>query len=132
MSDHFDLVKNYVLELNLNILNTHPEEELLIVEDVERGIQNLIIDCEDPIVILEQVVLQTPANPGNLYEQLLKMNGDLIHGAYMLSEDGKLVIWRDTLQLENLDANELQGSISALSLAMAEHARTLLTYAKAE
>lgn len=131
MSDYFELVKGYVLDLNLNILNTHPEEELLIVEDSERGIQNLIIDCEDPILLLEQLVIETPQEPGDMYRELLKMNGDLIHGAYMLSEDGKLVLWRDTLQLANLDANELEGSISALSLAMAEHATKLLTYAKA-
>jgi hypothetical protein len=131
MSNYFEIVQGYVLDLNLNILNTHPDEELLIVEDVERGIQNLIIDCEDPILVLEQVVLQTPADPRDLFERLLKMNGDLIHGAYMLSEDGKLVLWRDTLQLANLDANEIEGSISALSLAMAEHASILLNYAKA-
>lgn len=131
MSNYFERVKGYVLDLNLNILNTHPEEELLLVEDVERGIQNLIIDCEDPILIMEQLVLETPKEPGDLFSELLKMNGDLIHGAYMLSEDGKFILWRDTLQLANLDHNELEGSISALSLAMAEHASKLLTYAKA-
>jgi len=39
-----------------------------------------------------------------------------------------LVLFRDTLQLENLDKNELEGSIRALGLALAEYSAELLAY----
>ncbi|RMF61495.1 MAG: molecular chaperone Tir [Calditrichaeota bacterium] len=129
MSDKFELVKNYLLDLDLKIVHEDPEEELVIVEDPENGIQNLIVDCEEPIVILEQVIMEVPQNPGDFFKRLLQMNRTLVHGAFCLDEDGKLVLFRDTLQLENLDLNEMEGSIHALSLALAEYSGELLSYA---
>lgn len=130
MSAHFDKVKRYLEELDLKIIATREEQELVIVEDHDNGISNLIIDCEAPILVLEQPVLQTPAETTELYKRLLQMNNDLVHGAYVLSQDETLILWRDTLQLANLDLNELEGSIRALSLGLAEHAGELLKFAQ--
>jgi hypothetical protein len=49
-----------------------------------------------------------------------------VHGAFTLDEDGGKILFRDTLRLENLDLNEVEGTIEALSLALAEHAAELL------
>ena len=68
-------------------------------------------------------------DPGDLYKRLLQMNRTLVHGAFVLDEGGAQVIFRDTLQLETLDEHELESSVDALSLAMAEHGSELLTYA---
>jgi len=38
----------------------------------------------------------------------LQINRELIHGALTLDESGSKVIFRDTLQLENLDLNEIK------------------------
>ncbi|CAM2006655.1 hypothetical protein [Acanthopleuribacter pedis] len=131
MSEHYEKVQNYLLELGIKIVDTNIPEELFVVEDEENGISNLIVDCEAPILVLEQLIMPTPAENSKLFKRLLQMNGELVHGAYTLSEDGKYVLWRDTLQLENLDLNELEGSVRALSLAMAEHCTELLGYARA-
>lgn len=128
MSEKFELVKGYILDLDLRISHEDEGEELVVVNDEENGIKNLVIDCEEPILILEQLILQVPAEPGELYKRLLQMNRTLVHGAFVLDEDGKNVIFRDTLQLANLDANELEGSIEALSLGLAEHGSELLGY----
>ena len=53
-----------------------------------------------------------------------------MHGAFVLDENAARIFYRDTLLLANLDANELEGSIAALSLAMAEHGAELLGYLK--
>lgn len=74
--------------------------------------------------------MEVPEKPGDLYEKLLKMNRTLVHGAFVLDEEGKRVIYRDTLQLENLDKNELEASIVALSMGIAEFGNELLKYAK--
>ncbi len=128
MSEHFEKVKSYLLELNLTITHENEAEELVVVEDTENGIQNLVVDCEDPILVLEQQILDTPKEPGNLYKRLLQMNRATVHGAFVLNEDGSKVIFRDTLQLENLDLNELEGSVQAFSLALAENGGELLKY----
>jgi hypothetical protein len=74
------------------------------------------------------MILDVPANPGDMFRRLLQMNRTLVHGAFALTEDGKHVLFRDTLRLENLDLNEVQGTIEALSLAMAEHAAELIAF----
>lgn len=130
MSNHFETVKQYLHDLEIPITQEIPEEELVIVNDEENGIKDLIIDCEDPLLIFEQVILAVPANPGNLFERLLKMNRNLVHGAFVLDDEGKTIFFRDTLQLENLDLNELEGTIKALSLALFENMDELLEFSK--
>jgi hypothetical protein len=130
MSEHFDKVKEFLVDMGCAVVQESTEEELVIVNDEEGGIKNLIVDCEDPILILEQMIMKVPGSPGDLFRRLLQMNRTLVHGAFVLDEEGKTVIFRDTLRLENLDRNELEGSIEALSLALAENAEELLAYGK--
>jgi hypothetical protein len=131
MSEKYELVKSYLRELELDITHEDEAEELVIVNDEDAGIMNLVIDCEAPIIILEQIILETPAKPGDLFQRLLQMNRTLVHGAFVLDDDSGRILFRDTLQLANLDLNELEGSIGALSLALAEHGNELLQYAHA-
>ncbi|GFM32037.1 YbjN domain-containing protein [Desulfovibrio subterraneus] len=124
----FDLVKHYLHEMELPILSEDTAEELVVVSDPESGIVNLVIDCEEPILVLEQLIMNIPAESGDLYKRLLQMNRNLVHGAFVLNEDASMLLFRDTLQLDNLDRNELEGSVQALSLAMAEYGPELLGY----
>ncbi len=128
MSEKFELVKQYLFEMELPIVHEDPAEELVVVEKEDDGIKNLVIDCEEPIVVLEQVIMPVPPEAGGLFERLLKLNRELVHGAFVLDDEATVVIFRDTLQLANLDRNELEGSIRALELAMAEYGSELLSY----
>ena len=130
MYEKFDLVKQYLFEMEIPIISEDRAEELVVVDNEDDGIKNLVIDCEEPILVLEQMIMKVPQNPGNLFKRLLQMNRELVHGAFVLDENAELVIFRDTLQLENLDRNELEASIQALGLAMAEYSSEMLSYAK--
>jgi len=130
MSENFEKVKKYLQALEISISEEIPEEELVIVDDEENGIKNLYIDCEDPILIFEQVIMGVPRQPGDFFKRLLQMNRTLVHGAFVVDEEAKTVLFRDTLQLENLDKNELEGTIRALSLALAENVDELIEYSK--
>ena len=130
MSANFEKVKGFLLDLDLNITHENEAEELVVVRDEESGISNLIVDCEDPLVIFEQPIMPVPKDSADFYKRLLQMNRTLVHGAFVLNEDASMIFFRDTLQLENLDKNELEGSISALSLALAENAAELLAFSK--
>ncbi len=130
MSEHFEKVKNYLLELGLSISSENEKEALVFVDDEDKGIKNLIIDCEDPILVIEQRIMAVPATTDLFYKRLLQMNRTLVHGAFALDDEGKYLIFRDTLQLENLDLNELEGTINALSLALAENASELIAFSK--
>ena len=116
----------------MGFVMSHEEskEELVVIDDEERGIKNLVIDCESPILILEQVIMPMPKGSSDFCKRLLQINRTLVHGAFVLDEEGTTLLFRDTLQLENLDRNELEGSIDALSLAMAEYGGELVSFAR--
>lgn len=130
MSD-FRTVKNYLAELSLPIRREDAAEEWVIIDEPGQGLRNLVIDCESPILVLEQLILKL-AKPDDIrvLQRLLQMNRQLVHGAFTLDDTGERVIFRDTLQLQNLDLNELEGSIQALSLALAEHSEELLAFSR--
>jgi hypothetical protein len=130
MSGNFSLVKDYLLDLDLKIVDEDASEEIVVVEDEENGIKNLIIDCEPPILVLEQLIMKVPKKPGDLFKRLLQMNRSLVHGAFVMDEESKHLFFRDTLRLANLDRNELEGTIRALTLGLAENGAELLGYAK--
>lgn len=130
MSENLQKVKDYLQELGFSVSSENVEEEVVIIDDGEKGIKNLIIDCEDPILVLEQVIMDVPQKTDGFFKRLLQMNRTLVHGAFVLDDEGKKVLFRDTLQLENLDKNELEGSINALSVALAEYAGELVEFSK--
>ena len=128
MQNKFDMVKSYLHDMELAITSENVEEELVVVQNEENGIKNLVIDCEEPILVLEQVIMKVPADPKDLFKRLLQMNRNLVHGAFVLDESAEVIIFRDTLQLENLDRNELEATIQSLSLGLTEYGPELLGY----
>ncbi len=134
----FVKVKSYLNELGLAIVKEVADDDLFVVQDENNGINSLIIDVEDPIVILEQFIMDVPTQGQEcFYRRLLQMNRILVHGAFVLDaelENGEAtatrVYFRDTLQLQNLDLNELEGSIKALSLGLAEVSTELIEFSK--
>ena len=126
----FEKVKDFLLDMGFVMSHEEPHEELVVIDDEDRGIKNLVIDCEAPILILEQVIMSMPESSSDFFKRLLQINRTLVHGAFVLNEEGTTLLFRDTLQLENLDRNELEGSIDALSLAMAEYGGELVSFAR--
>lgn len=126
--NNFEKVKNYLMELEYDIMSEDESEEILVINDESKGIKNLVIDCEAPILIIEQFIA-TVGNPSTeILVRLLQMNRSLVHGAFVLDETGQKVIFRDTLQIANLDKNELEGSLQALELGMVEYGQELISF----
>jgi hypothetical protein len=131
MTTCIDTIKEYLADLQMAVVEEDPAEELLIVDDEQNGIKNLFIDCEEPLVIIEQLIMPVPdGNNEEFYKRLLQMNATLVHGAFLLDEQCRHVFFRDTLESATLDKGELESSIRALALAMAEHGDELLQFSK--
>ncbi|MCK5103896.1 MAG: molecular chaperone Tir [Cyclobacteriaceae bacterium] len=130
MNSYFEQVQGYLLDLDFNIINEVEEEGVFWVEKEDAGIHNLVIGCLDPILVMEQFLFEIKNESNEIYKSLLTKNRDIIHGAFVLDETGKKVIFRDTLQLENLDLNELEGSINSLSLLLSEYSDELIRFSK--
>ncbi|MEG3638477.1 YbjN domain-containing protein [Magnetococcus sp. PR-3] len=127
--NHFETVRGYLDDLEVNIDHEDTVATLFRISDVERGIANMLVDCEDDLLVIEQVILEVSGDDGTFYKRLLQMNRELVHGAFVLDEQAKWVLFRDTLQLANLDLNELEASVNALGLGLASYAEELIQFA---
>jgi len=126
MDKHFKKVKDYLLELNCEIVSENEEDGVFVVNKEEEGIKNLVLGCADPLLLMEQFIFEMNQDSLNVFKQLLMKNRDIVHGAFVLDETGRKVIFRDTLQIENLDLNEVEGSINSLSLLLSEYGEEII------
>lgn len=126
MNEYFKKILDYTIELGLDIDHRDDGEELIVVSNEDRGVYQMVMDCEYPILIIEQLIYNINNRSSDHFLQLLKMNRNLIHGAFVINDEETQVIFRDTLQLENLDFNELEGTINALTMGLAEYSGALL------
>lgn len=130
--NYFDQVKTYLLELGADITFEEQESGIFIITLDDKGVYDMILDCEGDILVLEQIILPLRDEQPAHYKQLLQINRSLIHGAFVLndSQDYPIIAFRDTLQLPNLDLNELEGTLNALTFALAENYDALLAMSK--
>ena len=130
MDAYFEKVKDYLLELDFSIIQEDEGEGVFWVESEDAAISNLVIGVADPILIMEQLICEIGEPSEEIYKNLLVKNRDIIHGAFALDETGMNLLFRDTLQLENLDLNELEGSLNSLSLLLSEYMDELIKISK--
>lgn len=130
MNKSFSKVKEYLLKLNYHIELENEDDGILIIDNEENGIRNLVIGCSDPILIMEQYLFDLKQDNIEVFKGLLIKNRDIVHGAFVLNETGNKVIFRDTLQLKNLDLNELEGSINSLIVLLGEFANEIIRFSK--
>ena len=130
MESHFEKVKKFLFDLGFDLQSEDAAEELVVISDEEKGVSNLIVDCEGDLLLIEQYIfsLKDP-NSGEVLKRLLNINLNIVHGALGLDDENR-VIFRDTLQLQNLAMNELESSINSLGLMMAEYAEEFIKFAK--
>lgn len=128
MEENFNKVKNYLLELNYSIKFEDKEDGVIVIDDETSGINNMVVGIADPLVILEQYIFEMSGDNGDTFKNLLMKNRDIVHGAFVLDDDGKKVIFRDTLQIENLDLNEIEASLNSLELLLSEYSDELIKF----
>jgi hypothetical protein len=128
MNNYFSKIKGFINELEYTIVTEDTNDQVFVITKEDDGIKNMVIACADPILIVEQQLLKIKNPNIEIYKSLLKKNRDIIHGALVLDETGTTVIYRDTLELENLDKNELEASIESLSLLLSEYSQEIIKF----
>lgn len=130
MKDYYSLIKSFLQNLQLEIKQENPKEGIFIVSNESEGISNLIICVASPIVIFEQFIFEIKEQGDHVYKSLLQKNRDIIHGAFVLDDSGHKVIFRDSLQVENLDQNEFEATINSLSVLLSEYSEQIINFSK--
>lgn len=126
MNLSFTKIKNYLTELNYEIVEENAEECVLIIDNEDTGISHMVLCCADPILIIEQYLCEIKQISLETYRLLLQKNRDIIHGAFALDESGRKLIFRDTLVLETLDLDELESTFNSLGLLLSEFTQQII------
>lgn len=117
-----DDIEAYLIQLNLPFEQI--ESGMWVIHDEFENIDNIVIYHTPPVIIFRVKLMNLGDVPQDrrfeLFEKLLVLNTtDMIHGAYGLEDNN--IVCVDSLQSENLDFNEFQASVEALSLAISSH-----------
>ena len=104
------------------------DDGMWLVHDSSLG-ENIAIKAAGPLLLFRVKVLELTgvSDKGALFEELLKLNTtDLVHGSYGIAEDA--IVLTCTLEMENLDYNELQAVLDDFSVALANHYEKLTKF----
>lgn len=126
MNNYFQKVNEYLLELGYVKTYENEEDGLIVIENESQGIKNLVLVVADPLLIVEQFIVELQKPTTEVYKQLMQKSRDVIHGAFVLDETGKKVLFRNTHELENLDLNEIEATFNSLALLMGEYSNEIL------
>ena len=118
--------------INLGLTFEELENGSWLINDEDKGLEQVTVVTADTLVIVRVNVMQVPSeNREEFYRTLLELNAsDLIHGAYAIEEDAVILV--DTLEAETIDIEEMQASMDAIGLALAQHYAILSKYRKSQ
>lgn len=118
--------------INLGITFEQLDQGSWVIQDEEKGLEQVAIMEADPLVLVRVNVMDVPDEKREeFFRKLLELNAsDLVHGAYAI--EGGEVLLVDTLEAETMDIEEFQASLDAIGLALAQHYPILSGYRKSE
>jgi len=113
--------------INLRLTFEEVGENMWVLSDEENNLGNIIVFAEDDLVTLRAKVMKIPSeNREQYFEELLRLNTEMVHGAYALEEDNVILI--DSLVAPTMDLEEFQASLDSTGLALAQHYPRLAKY----
>jgi len=113
-----ETIEKYLIRFN------EPFEEIgdgmWVIRDDFDNIDDIVVWFDEPLIVFRVKLFNIPeGNNEALFRFMLEKNSLLTHGAYAI--EGNSVVIVDTLETENLDYNEFEGSVNALAMAIVEH-----------
>lgn len=123
-------IEDFALRLDCKILYKDEQSGILKIDNQADGIHNLILGFAPPILIMEQYLFTFREGNTEMFKKLLQKNRDTIHGAFVISEEGNRVLFRYTMQLQNLDFNEFESALNSLGLLVSEFSQQIIDFSK--
>lgn len=127
---HFEIIEDFALRLNCRILYKSEQHGILKIDNPSDGIHNLILGVAPPILIMEQFLFSFREDNLDMFKKLLQKNRDTIHGAFVVNEEGDRVLFRYTMQLQNIDFNEFESALNSLGLLLSEFSQQIIDFSK--
>ena len=125
-----ETIEDFALRLDCKILYKNEQSGILKIDNQADGIHNLILGVAPPILIMEQLLFSFREDNMDMFKKMLQKNRDTIHGAFVISEEGNRVLFRSTMQLQNLDFNEFESALNSLGLLLSEFSQQIIDFSK--
>jgi hypothetical protein len=123
-------IEDFASSSGCRILYKNEKDGILKIDNEEDGIHNLIIGIAPPVLIMEHYLFSFKNDNVGMFKQLLQKNRDMIHGAFVINEEGNKVLFRYTMQIENINLNEFDGAINSLGLLLSEYYQQIISFSK--
>ena len=117
-----DDIEHYLIQIGYPYESVEPHVWVI------RNTANLVVTLEPPLVVFRMKLMNIPTSrKEDFFKLLLELNAShMIHGAYGIEDNNVVLI--DTLQSENLDYNEFQATLDALTLSSTQDYQKLKTF----
>lgn len=117
--------------INLELAYEEVGESMWLITDDDNGLASVVVYVQEELVTLRAKVMDVPASDREaFFEDLLRLNAEMVHGAYAI--EGESVILVDSLELPTMDLEEFQASLDSTGLALAQHYGRLSKYTQAK
>ena len=111
-------IESYLI--NLSLTYEEAGNDVWIINDEDKGLANVVVFAEDPLVTIRTKVMTIPqVERAAVFEELLRLNADMVYGAYAIDEEDVILV--ETFELATLDYEEFQAALDAIGLALAQH-----------
>ena len=116
-------IESYLITLGVSFEEV--EKNSWLINDTEKGIEQVVVIAADPLVVIRVNVMQvSKTRKEELFETLLRLNAtDCIHSAYAL--EGDEIILVDMMEHDIMTFEEFQSSLDSIGLTLAEHFQIL-------
>lgn len=116
--------------INLGLTYEEVSDNMWVISDEENNLGSVVVYAEDELVTLRANVMEVPkSDREQFFEDLLRLNAEMVHGAYAIEESSVILI--DSLESNTMDLEEFQASLDSTGLALAQHYTQLAKYRKA-
>ena len=117
--------------INLDLTYEEVGENMWVISDEANNLGYVVVYAEDDLVTIRAKVMQIPDEDREaFYQDLLRLNAEMVHGAYAIEEESVILI--DSLEFPTMDLEEFQASLDSTGLALAQHYPRLSKYLTAK
>ena len=117
--------------IKLDLTYEEVGENMWVISDEANNLGYVVVYAEDELVTIRAKVMKIPIeNREAFFEDLLRLNAEMVHGAYAAEKDSIILI--DSLEFPTIDLEEFQASLDSTGLALAQHYPRLSKYRPAK
>ncbi|TVR94792.1 MAG: hypothetical protein EA428_00070 [Spirochaetaceae bacterium] len=111
-------IEHYLTHLALNY--TAVERGVWVIHEPDKGLAQVFVTCVSPAVSIRTKLMDVPDEEYAAFcEELLRLNLELLRGAYALEENNAVLV--DSFPEDELNLERFQSSLDAIGLTISEH-----------